>query len=324
MKLCDVSAFKTVFEMLNTVLPEANWEFKRTEEIEREVKSDDSDKKKKGKKKKKPKTEKIKMIGGMKIVGVDSSQTILINLKLDEDKFAEFECKKKSHVIGVNMVKFFKMIKGLDKDDSLTMYVDSNDSDMLHLEIENSDAKKGTDNKEKSRNLSLMDLDEDPYKIPPADFEARIVMSSNTFSKECKDISALADLVEIQCTPTALTLKCKDHGDSSHNRWKYDPDKDDNDVIIEFSKKAKTKIIQGIFELKHLVWFNKCAGLCDDIEIFMKNDYPLVLRFMVASLGKIYLCVTPITPQRDDEDEAANFEDEDEDYDEGAVEMVGG
>ena len=230
------------------------------------------------------------------------------------------------HVIGVNMIKFYKMIKGMDKEDSLTMYVDSDKPDTLCMELESvkshGDKKKGPQSDIK---LSLLDLDEDDYEIPPTDFEARIIMSLNTFSKKCKDLQSIADLVEIQCTPTCMTLKCKDSSDSHEIKFPYDTDsQDDNDVIIEFSKKAKTKtaIVQGIYELKHLVCFSKCISFCLDIEIFMKNDYPLVIRFMVASLGRLYLCLTPIKAKgAEDVELEDDFEDEDEYYDEAIISM---
>ena len=50
-----------------------------------------------------------------------------------------------------------------------------------------------------------------------------------------------------------------------------------------------TEIVQGVFELKYLTMFTKCTNLCPSIELYLKNDYPLVLRYMVANLGEIRL-----------------------------------
>jgi proliferating cell nuclear antigen len=52
---------------------------------------------------------------------------------------------------------------------------------------------------------------------------------------------------------------------------------------------SATEIVQGIFELKYLTMFTKCTNLCPSIELYLKNDYPLVLRYMVANLGEIRL-----------------------------------
>jgi proliferating cell nuclear antigen len=52
---------------------------------------------------------------------------------------------------------------------------------------------------------------------------------------------------------------------------------------------SPSEIVQGVFELKYLTMFTKCTNLCPSIELYLKNDYPLVLRYMVANLGEIRL-----------------------------------
>jgi proliferating cell nuclear antigen len=47
------------------------------------------------------------------------------------------------------------------------------------------------------------------------------------------------------------------------------------------------EIVQGIFELKYLGFFTKCTSLCPTVEIFLKNDYPLILRYYVGNLGEV-------------------------------------
>jgi proliferating cell nuclear antigen len=61
---------------------------------------------------------------------------------------------------------------------------------------------------------------------------------------------------------------------------------------IEVERKTN-EIVQGMFELKYLVLFTKCTNLCTSIQIFLKNDYPLVLRYMVANLGEVRLVLAP-------------------------------
>ena len=45
-----------------------------------------------------------------------------------------------------------------------------------------------------------------------------------------------------------------------------------------------SNIVQGIYALKYLVLFTKCTNLCNTIELFLKNDYPLIIQYAVASL----------------------------------------
>ena len=69
----------------------------------------------------------------------------------------------------------------------------------------------------------------------------------------------------------------------------------ESDGITEFIKNPdKSQIIQGEFSLKNLGYFIKCTNLCNSIEMFLENDLPLVVKYSVASLGEIKLCLAPL------------------------------
>ena len=59
-------------------------------------------------------------------------------------------------------------------------------------------------------------------------------------------------------------------------------------------KDNNNEIIQGEFSLKNLVYFIKCTNLCSQIEIFLKNNKPLIVKYNVASLGEIKLCLASL------------------------------
>ena len=46
--------------------------------------------------------------------------------------------------------------------------------------------------------------------------------------------------------------------------------------------------------LKNLGYFIKCTNLYSQIEMFLENDLPLVVKYSVASLGEIKLCLAPL------------------------------
>ena len=53
---------------------------------------------------------------------------------------------------------------------------------------------------------------------------------------------------------------------------------------------------KGEFSLKNLSYFIKCTNLCSQIEIYLENNLPLVVKYNVASLGEIKLCLAPLPP----------------------------
>jgi proliferating cell nuclear antigen len=60
------------------------------------------------------------------------------------------------------------------------------------------------------------------------------------------------------------------------------------------SEKNSTKIVQGLFSLKNLGYFTKCTNLCNQIELYLENDLPLVVKYDVPDLGYIKLGTAPI------------------------------
>ena len=64
--------------------------------------------------------------------------------------------------------------------------------------------------------------------------------------------------------------------------------------MVYLHKQDNSKIIQGEFSLKNLGYFIKCTNLCSQIEMYLENDLPLVVKYNVASLGEIKLCLAPL------------------------------
>jgi proliferating cell nuclear antigen len=99
----------------------------------------------------------------------------------------------------------------------------------------------------------------------------------------------IADTVEIKNIGNQLILSCK--GDfCSQETIIVDSDNGLNTINY---KKNNNDIVQGLFNLKYLVLFSKCSNLCSTVELLLKNDYPIVVQYSVASLGSIKLCLSP-------------------------------
>ncbi len=218
----------------------------------------------------------------MKIITMDPTQTILVHLKLEKDNFESYYCKHKIF-IGVNMLNFFKLIRTLTNNDALTLFIEEGNTNLLGIRIEN-----GEKNSMTNYYLNLIEVDEATYQIPPAQFESIITMPSNEFNKICRDMINLSDIIEIKSVGSQLIFSCKGEfaqqetiiGETSNG--------------LNFVKSStEDNIIQGYYNLKHLVLFTKCTNLCNSIEMYMKNNFPIVIKFSVGSLGSLKLCLAP-------------------------------
>lgn len=224
---------------------------------------------------------------GMKIISMDHTRVVLVHLKLDACKFEHYHCESKI-VIGVNMLNMYKLIRSINSNDILTLFIDSDDMNHLGIKIEN-----GEKNTRTTYKLNLLDFDSQKITIDSADFNSVITLPSIDFQKICRDMNNIADFVEIKNVDTQLILSCK--GDFCCQETII-ADNDNNAI----SSKNSDEIVQGIFNLKYLVLFTKCTNLCNTVELYLKNDYPLLIKYTVASLGEIKLALAPTTEEADE------------------------
>ena len=249
LKTVQTNAIKILIEALKEILTEANIEFNET---------------------------------GLKIVAMDSSKTILVHLKLNQDKFDKYICKKKL-IIGVSMSNLFKLIKTITNTDTLTFFIDESNINVLGIIIEN-----GEKNSVTTFELNLMDLNEENIDIPPQEFDSIITMPSVDFQKFCRDMNYLSDTIEIKSVGSQLIFNCVGEFAKQETKLGETPEG------VSFVKNNEvSSIIQGYYNLKHLVLFTKCTGLCTSIEIYMKNNFPIVINFSVGNLGKLKLALAP-------------------------------
>ena len=112
-------------------------------------------------------------------------------------------------------------------------------------------------------------------------------MPSQDFQKICRDMHNLSDTIEIKSVGQQLIFSC--NGDFASQETIHG----ETQSGISFLKSTNNEVIQGYYNLKHLVLFTKCTNLCNSIELYMKNDFPIVIQFIVGSLGTLKLALAP-------------------------------
>ena len=219
---------------------------------------------------------------GMKIMAMDNSHIVLVHLKLEASRFEFYKCDGKMS-IGINMLNLHKLIKTINSNDTLTLFMDCGDMNHLGIKIEN-----GEKNTKTTYKLILLDLDNPKISIDPAEFNSVLTLPSSDFQKICRDMHNLSDFVEVRNINNQLLFTCK--GDFCSQETILS---DNDNGMYSINNKNENEIIQGVFNLKYLVLFTKCTNLCNTVEMYLKNDYPLIIKYSVASLGEIKLALAP-------------------------------
>ena len=217
---------------------------------------------------------------GMKIVALDNTHIVLIHLKLHADKFESYYCMKKLYV-GINMLKFHMLIKTIQNGDILSLFIHKDDPNILGITIENNEKNVKTTYK-----LSMLDIDVVNVDIPPADFNTIITMPSAYLQKIIRDMHNLAEYIEIKNIGGKLILSCQGEFCCQETILATET----QNIQIKNNENTQ-EIIQGVFSLKYLSIFTKCTNLCSTVEIYLKNSYPIILQYSIASMGSVKLCL---------------------------------
>ena len=220
---------------------------------------------------------------GMKIIAMDTSHVALIHMKLLAKNFEKFYCPKPV-ICGVSMLRLFKLLKIMSPNDTLTIYIEEDEPSDLKINIETGE--KGLRHK---FSLKLMDLFVDKVEVPPAEFSSVLRLPSSDFQKLCRDMNNLADEIEIKSSGNQLIFTISNDWVDQQTVMR----ESDNGGMTYIQNLTPDEVIQGIFSIKKLVLFTKCTNLCQNIEIYLKNDYPIIIKYSVANLGEVKFCLAP-------------------------------
>jgi proliferating cell nuclear antigen len=222
---------------------------------------------------------------GIRMIAMDNARTVLTHMRLHANKFEHYEYNHSFPKldVGLNTDHFYRVVKTITNDDTITFSVSRSDSNHLTIMLENGEKKRRIRYK-----LNLLDRDDSDITMPETDFTTRITMPSLDFQKICRDMTLLsAKTVDIKNVNNTLTFTCKGPFASQTVTM------GDSASEMNISRQENDEIVSGTFSLPHLVLFTKCSNLSNNLEIHMKNDVFLMIRYVIANLGDIKLCLMP-------------------------------
>ena len=225
-----------------------------------------------------------KNTGGIRILRLTEDKSILVKLNLDAINFEFFRCDEPKITIGVDMHNLHALLKTINDDDPIILYMNRDNRSALYIRSlnENNESCEETDIE-----IFLMEIGNPDMPIPQTEFQNKITMASDKFHTICKHLNNNSTFVEITSISNEILFRGQSEGGKVTMSYK--------DINYTSKKKDKPdQVVQGVYELRNLMGFSKCNKLCNTIEIYLKNDFPLVLVIAVATLGKMYVFLSPI------------------------------
>lgn len=221
---------------------------------------------------------------GIRMVAMDNTRTVLTHMRLNASKFEHYEYNHSAPKldVGLNTDHFYRILKTATNDDTLIFSMSRHETNHLNIILENGEKKRRTAYK-----LNLLDRDDVDQIMPETEFTSKISMPSTDFQKICRDMTLLsAKTVDIKNIGSTMTMTCKGPFASQTVTL--------GDTENELARNGGAgEIVSGTYSLPHLVLFTKCSPLSNNMEIHMKNDFFLMIRYVIANLGDIKLCLSP-------------------------------
>lgn len=247
------SAFKSLFEVLREVLHDVNLTF------------DDQ---------------------GMKIMTVDGSRVALVFARLNAESFEQYHCVGTLN-LGINLAHLHKLIKSSSNHDTITLYVLRHNTEELGIEVAQ------PEKRSVSRfQLKLLDVDVENITIPDAEFQSVITLPSQYFARLCKDVSAISDTITITSRASQLIISAK--GDFASQETIIDQNTGSGAApSISSSSSEPAEEVSGTYLIKYILLFNKAAALSSTLELYLKQGWPLISCYKVASLGELRFILAP-------------------------------
>ncbi|NBP00213.1 MAG: proliferating cell nuclear antigen (pcna) [Proteobacteria bacterium] len=238
---------------------------------------------------------------GIKISTMDTSKVTLTYIKLNANKFESYHCQNPV-IVGVDTTTLFKTIKSANRRETITFYMNKDDEDKLGIEL--ADPFMG---KVKDYKIPLLALEEKIINISEMSFDYVINMPSVQFQQIVKDIQLLeGKVLEIKSVGKQLIFSCDDGlaefktaiseiDDNLNKEQKALLQQNGEDIRSVKFEKTNDKIVQGRFKLSYLMNFIKASHLCENMNILLTNDKPLILEYYVADLGVMrFLCMSHV------------------------------
>ena len=86
---------------------------------------------------------------------------------------------------------FFKLIKTMSNNDTLTLFMEKNNENQLGIKIHNDEK-----NLQTTYKLNLLDIQDEEMPLPSAEFDSELTFPSNDFQKIIRDMSNISENID--------------------------------------------------------------------------------------------------------------------------------
>ena len=209
-----------------------------------------------------------------------TDRSVLFKLNLDGCNFECFRCDTELK-LSIDATTLCKSLKIIDDMDNLSMCVFRSNNNFLYLNTTNQCGVKI------SMQISLMVPEYKKMPVPETEFQNKITMSADKFYNICKHLNNNSTFVEITSINDEILFRGQNEGGKVTMSYR--------DTNYRFDKiNTQNTTNTQLYEIRPILDISRTYKLFSTVEIYLKDNFPLVTVVDVGTLGKMYVFISPI------------------------------
>lgn len=219
---------------------------------------------------------------GIKISTMDQSHVSFIDILIPKEFFSNYNCGN-GFVKGINLKYLIQILNHLNKDDDLIMLFENN-CDEIDIKFINCKYSK-------FYTLKLLEIENEGLTIPELEDMSIITLSSNYFNNIINDFNDIGTQLRFKILKDKEKISLKCDGEMTNLK------------MILHDEDIETTNLQDIelyYNIKHIQTFTKFYVLNSKIEINIKQDLPIILKYTIMDTGYMNYYIAPKLEDDDD------------------------
>ncbi len=212
-----------------------------------------------------------KPVSAIRISELTPNKDLLFKINIDVKYFDVYQCKKDIDFC-VNTNDFYDAINKIKTVNGLLMYIKKDKKCILNIK----DAKNGF-NKTKLTKINRDDYH--PIPIPNTKFIGRHTLNMDAFMTLCQYLSDV-DIVQVTASEKIITFGKK--SSSSIN---------EPDIFLTYGTQFDVSKTSNLYPTKYLMSLKKFKAIVPTIDIYNKEDFPLVLAVHLGKFGNLFIFI---------------------------------
>lgn len=210
---------------------------------------------------------------GIRFRMTDSNKRILIDLTMNADRFIYYRFDYKEKIfVGLNLTHLYRMLKSVKKKDAINLRITEDRPSDLQITIVPKEKTRVSTSIIKIQTIQNLDIDTPEGYLNP------VIIVGNDYQKMTKDMAKIGSQLTISSKRYSMKFSCNSNGVYSREEVFGEDDFESEEVGQEF-------------DIEQIMRISKIAGLSTNLQVYQKQDLPILFQSNIGSLGQISIYV---------------------------------